>query len=467
MIFYSISWAGSCAINSCIGTNPWTAASPSRADVDYCVNTCAFAGDTVNVPAGDGSETWTSNLTMTKGVNLIGPGKDKLTITFGGEAVYGLTYTPSDYSQNWPLRISGFTFDGNAMSKGISLTPSNTNTTIQTKIRIDSNDFRNIKTAIWVNGQRGVIDNNTFAATGQALRFSYGYGSLWWNNWEGVVFGKADNNMYVEDNTFQIDGDLVQCDESNRYLFRYNDIISVTSKGSYTLMDYHGNQGFSNMYACFGGEIYGNKIGIKEGQLLALRGGKALLFNNAVVNFTGSVLAVKIYEEVWDDYNPTTNSQPQHPSDSYFWNNRKNYNGTLLISYLSGNVCASKIAQSSPTCTDTTHGYSINENREWYQDNAPFNGTAGIGCGTLANRPATCKTGVAYWATDQSCSNLDGMVGKNPSTPIKGTLFKCTAPNTWTNYYIPYAYPHPLRETSSLPKESQSPSPPKNLTTSP
>jgi len=36
------------------------------------------------------------------------------------------------------------------------------------------------------------------------------------------------------------------------------------------------------------------------------------------------------------------------------------------------------------------------------------------------------------------------MVGKNPTTPISGTLYKCTATNTWTAYYTPYAYPHPL-----------------------
>jgi len=37
------------------------------------------------------------------------------------------------------------------------------------------------------------------------------------------------------------------------------------------------------------------------------------------------------------------------------------------------------------------------------------------------------------------------MVGTNPSTPISGTLYKCTSANTWTAYYTPYTYPHPLR----------------------
>jgi hypothetical protein len=72
---------------------------------------------------------------------------------------------------------------------------------------------------------------------------------------------------------------------------------------------------------------------------------------------------------------------------------------------------------------------TIQENRDFYNQNSNFNGSSGIGVGTLANRPSTCTEGVAYWATDQ---------GSN------GTLYQCTAPDTWTQYYQPYVYPHPL-----------------------
>jgi len=63
--------------------------------------------------------------------------------------------------------------------------------------------------------------------------------------------------------------------------------------------------------------------------------------------------------------------------------------------------------------------------------------TGGVGSGTLAARPSTCTTGVAYWATDQGSWNTSG------SGP-QGELFKCTATNTWTLFYTPLAYPHPL-----------------------
>src|SRR5262249_32314074 len=65
---------------------------------------------------------------------------------------------------------------------------------------------------------------------------------------------------------------------------------------------------------------------------------------------------------------------------------------------------------------------------------------------TLANRPTTCTTGVAYFATDQGSWNTST---SNPygvqQNGADGVLYKCTTPNTWTLYYTPYIYPHPLR----------------------
>jgi hypothetical protein len=68
---------------------------------------------------------------------------------------------------------------------------------------------------------------------------------------------------------------------------------------------------------------------------------------------------------------------------------------------------------------------------------SPFNGTVGTGYGTLANRPTTCTQGVGYWATDQGNWNRSGAGGQ-------GELFVCTSTNTWSLYYTPYTYPHPL-----------------------
>jgi hypothetical protein len=63
--------------------------------------------------------------------------------------------------------------------------------------------------------------------------------------------------------------------------------------------------------------------------------------------------------------------------------------------------------------------------------------TTGVCSGTLASRPTTCTAGVGYWATDQGNWNQSGSGGQ-------GELFVCGAGNTWSLYYEPYTYPHPL-----------------------
>jgi len=113
---------------------------------------------------------------------------------------------------------------------------------------------------------------------------------------------------------------------------------------------------------------------------------------------------------------------------------------------------------------------SLIRNRDFFYENtnqaaqtnstSPFDGTTtiGVGHGTLANRPATCTAGVAYFASDQGSWNQSG--GSNPmSYSGQGELFICTATNTWTLAYTPYTYPHPLTGTGGT-----APNPPTSLT---
>ena len=84
---------------------------------------------------------------------------------------------------------------------------------------------------------------------------------------------------------------------------------------------------------------------------------------------------------------------------------------------------------------------TLRENRDYFNwkgpqtsKTSPFDGTSGVGSGTHAERPTTCTPGldgngapgVGYWETDTN------------------TFFVCTAANSWSAYYKPYIYPHPL-----------------------
>ncbi len=101
--------------------------------------------------------------------------------------------------------------------------------------------------------------------------------------------------------------------------------------------------------------------------------------------------------------------------------------------------------------------FHIQPNRDYFAWTSSFNGTSGVGSGVLASRPATCTTGVGYWATDQGNWNQSGSGGQ-------GELFVCTATNVWTLNYTPYTYPHPIEAQGTT---SQQPSAPVNLTATP
>jgi hypothetical protein len=349
--------------------------------------------------------------TITKGIYLIGAGIGNTTISGG----FTITYKPSDFSANEPFRISGFTFSGGS----IKLDGASERTYCITKVRIDHIKFTNVSGQAITNfGMRGVVDNNIFDNISYPIRASYAnYQEDWWQNWEHIVYGKMDNNMYFEDNVFSGISTLVSdCQYGNRYVFRYNTINTLG-----------GWQGLFDMHrTCFGGEIYGNQNNAASGcytiRILDDRGGKAIVFYNNSDGAGINSLDIQVRTESnWDD--PVT----ERVNDTYYWVNRKNLTGATNTATEAGHVGDHPLI-----------------NRDYFNYTASFNGTSGVGCGTLANRPATCTQGVGYWATNQSCSDLTGMVGAHPATPISGTLYKCTAPNTWTAYFTPLSYPHPL-----------------------
>ena len=449
LLLQSSAWAGYS------GSSPTWATTPDYASVSDCV-AAASSGDTIQVTAGDGSEAWPSQLTINKAVSIVGPGASNLTITSGytgtgnriDASYYLIVYQPSSPNDTL-FRISGFAFDMNWNSGFIALI--NSSTTPATKTRIDNNTILNADQSICLKGHfYGVVDHNIITQESRAeLTISnYGTNSTTWDNFT-FSYGSA-NNMYYEDNiiTFQnyIDHGL-----GGRSCFRYNTwIFSHSSLGAYPWIDAHGNMGTGGNYSTMGFEFYGNKLTSTHNLgvgMIDQRGGKALVFYNDVVS--SGAISTKVREEIGDSYNPTTSAQPQHVSDTYFWINKKN-NSTEISPSIASNVCASYVNQITPICPTIEDVYSVNDNDELHKYTASFNGTSGMGCGSLANRPETCTTGVAYWATNQSCADLTGMVGANPATPISGTLYKCTTENVWTAYYTPYIYPHPLSGTAAV-----------------
>jgi hypothetical protein len=77
----------------------------------------------------------------------------------------------------------------------------------------------------------------------------------------------------------------------------------------------------------------------------------------------------------------------------------------------------------------------ITENRDYYDYNASFNGTDGVGVGTTAqmNAITPSKIGVGFWCTDQGSWNHSGSGGQ-------GELYVWNG-SAWVLKYTPYQYP--------------------------
>jgi hypothetical protein len=127
---------------------------------------------------------------------------------------------------------------------------------------------------------------------------------------------------------------------------------------------------------------------------------------------------------------------------AYFWNNKL---GASTLTYTKNDQATSQATNYITADRDYYFGGITAQT----SSSSPFDGTTGVGFGTLARRPATCTTGslttnggvggVGYWATDQGSWNVSG------NGDASGLLYKCTATNIWTLSYTPYTYPHPLQ----------------------
>lgn len=402
------------------------------ATVNTAVNTTAAVGDTVTCP--NGSWTWNNTLTTTKGVNLIGGQGGTTTITYGsiggGSEQFLIQHNPSDWTLNTPFRISGFTFDLNSTGPGIGLGVNNKTPpfVIQDQVRIDHNTFANIGTkfAIWnYCNFYGVVDHNTFTGSSvypfkndtQGTEFGFHA-----NSPQNIFVSGSSNYIYYEDNTITLSGGdniVGENQYSGRSVFRYN---TITGAASSSLFEFHGHQTSGAMGASFGGEIYGNRITNSGDNLVKIRGGRSFVFLNSIVGTVNNAAYTSLVTC------PDSYASEMMIHDTYWFGSRANYTGSLTGTDVSGTL----------SCNSLTNIPTLG--RDIISDNS----TPGVTCGTLANIPGTCTVGQGYWATTQSCSDLTGMVGIEPATPITGTLYKCTSTNTWTSFYTPYTYPHPL-----------------------
>lgn len=392
---------------------------------------------------------------LTKNIILTGEGsantiiQNGVTTADGAGVVYRpFIYYPATPSASATFELSNITFDMNA-GKDIFL--QHASTTVMQQIKLHHLVVTDASLAFWFGGNyKGVIYSNTITTTGQ-LQQNVGGGLGIWQTFkkctaEGNCTHDDGNNLYWEDNVLNI-GDTIL--ESGGHGFswvsRYNTINYIRAV---PMFEWHGNYGVgNNRCSAMDMAVYGNYMhwvmgDVGVGSFVQPRGGMGMIFFNLADQ--GNDWSITLQDEAAEnqgDCNGVDNVQPQHVSDTYAW---ANINGAKVI----------------PEYMEDDDTGDIVENAQfWLQRAGSFDGSGdsdkggGVGCGS-GDPPATCTTGVGYWKTSQSCTDiaaLTGAVGRSggratTATKIEGTLYKCTG-NAWTPYYTPYQYPHPLRGT--------------------
>jgi len=458
---------------ACTGASPdLTCASASRSDVQDCVTASTY-GDTINIPAcATGNCEWATGIEITKDIKIVGAGIDVTYLTLGftdnstEEAFFKFVPDPTSranldsLSDTHTFEVSGVTFVGSSrMAYKYVIWIENANTPAIRRVSIHHNKFTSIDKAVRLTGYiHGVFYSNTLINTNGAKL--QGIGHLSFTN-DRITLGSG-NGWHIEDNDFSWTGGTagMVCGGGNSgggFVVRYNDVTGVMS-GSYTYVETHGNQ-LSSIYGPQITEIYGNDMtatGISR--ITNVRGGKNIYMNNV---FAGDP-DIQIWEEyadVWTSGTYPTGkcAEPgqgvgrqtctdacicQKVHDSYFLNNRASVAGALRVAI----VAMDYDHRNNAVVNDPLE---VEEDIEFFNYDAAFDGTSGCGCGALGDLPATCTTGVGYWATDQNCSDLTDYIGASPTETISGTLYKCTSTDTWESFFTPYTYPHPLRGESS------------------
>ena len=406
--------------------------SSSLTDVQAAINV-ASSGNTIQLPAG--TYTWGdggTGLSVNKAVTVQGAGQDSTIIQL---STTGRTVTNGTIYISAAATVKDFTIL--APASGNSTTPfsaSNANGWRITNVKYDATGQYSY--FIYVQNAYGLIDHCTIIGGGGSNELIFVRGPT--NSWQTPSSIGGKDNLFVEDNTFSGSGYVSDCNSNSRCVFR-NNIINGQMK-----IDGHGIASNSPPRGVRHMEIYNNTWTVSGTQAaMELRGGTGMIFNNTGTN-AGLILneycAISAYSNCGgvildaDDY-PIDDQigvgmDPKVAASEpmYLWLNRNSGNIWNISLGYGNNAQLSSI---------------IVSDRDYYIEKASFDGTSGIGSGSLSARPSTCTTGVGYWATDQG-TNWDISNGASND----GEFYKCTATNTWTAYYVPYAYPHYLTATS-------------------
>jgi hypothetical protein len=407
------------------------AESCSRTHVNEAIS-ASMTGDIVSIPAGTCTGI-SSSINVNKAITLQGAGID--------QTIFEMASTTDPYN------TSLMYVTARATVKDMTIRTENQGDSPMA-FSLAANGFRitNIKYIgqgtggyfAYAGNVYGLIDNVdvTGCCGSNELIFTRGTTDSWQTN---SSMGSS-TAVFIENSIFRGSGYVTDCNSNARCVVRNTAVTGQMKVDGHGIASNSPARGVRHM------EVYNNTWTAAEASWTAmeLRGGTGRVFNNTS---TGGSLRLHEYcaTAVWgncggvqldvDDY-PIADQigvgkDPKSATSEpyYLWNNLKLGNPwSITLGY--GNA-----AELGPI---------IMANRDYYTATTSFTGADGVGTGILSARPASCTTGVGYWATDQG-----GSWNAVNGTSTDGALYTCASTNTWKKTYIPYAFPHYLTAAST------------------
>lgn len=373
------------------------------------------------------------------------------------------------------------------------------------QFRFDHSHLKNINAVqMDIDGQiYGVIDHVLVDAPSgtvyngiriEASSWGGGSNNFGDGSWADASTLGSSRFIFVENSTFN-NGAANDCTQGGRWVFRYNTFNMTSPAPS---LQTHPTGGGARHRGCRAWEAYGNRFNAQSSNYinaaLFISSGTGVIWGNTIPSSsagggTGYGNLITLHSMRRDN---STYSQSATPNGWGYcgtsfngtgskWDQNSNASTGYRCLDQPGQGVGQLMANDFPKAINTATGTisSLNQalepiyewldnysavpnnpskvlgnyetdtlfpNSDYYLYNASFNGTTGVGSGTLAARPSTCTPYVAYWATDTN------------------TLYQCSAANQWKQYYTPYQYPHPLAGSGS--SDTQSPTVPQGLSAS-
>jgi hypothetical protein len=295
--------------------------------------------------------------------------------------------------------------------------------------RADHNTFTGTSgITIAISFARGVFDNNTVSGMTAAQEFLHhgDPGVSDGSGWTNVVTPGSNEAIYLEDNTFTTESGQANCSwiqgyYGSRMVIRYNTF-------NYTCIDNHGDAGQTGGGARWW-ELYLNTfvraVGQNQSYAMSNRAGSGILYGNII---SGETTQIGLCEESsgYPANFQIGRGQSQALFPAYGWDN----DHAILVDACDAAAEPGMVAFNRDVYTDVdsascTSGGSC---------------TSGVGIGTTL--PTSCTTNTGFWKTDAGGDWDTTHGGAND-----GALYKCTSTNTWTQYWVPVAYPSVLQTT--------------------